>query len=60
MLYHYLYKVTINDKIYIGIHSTKKLNDGYMGSGVALQHAIKKYGKENCTKEIISFFDTRE
>ena len=60
--YHYFYKVTntINNHFYYGIHSTKDLNDGYMGSGRRLKQAIKKYGIENFSKEIIKFFNNRE
>jgi hypothetical protein len=50
-----IYKTTnlINGKYYIGRHSTENINDGYLGSGVALRNAIKKYGKENFKREII-------
>lgn len=59
---HLLYKTTnlINNKIYIGVHSTNDLNDGYLGSGLAITHAIKKYGKENFKRDILQEFDTRE
>lgn len=60
--YRYLYKITnlINSKIYVGIHSTDNLDDGYMGSGKALHFAKLKHGIENFKKEIISFHDSFE
>lgn len=61
-MYHYLYKIINNNnlKFYIGVHSTSDIDDGYMGSGIAITEAIKKYGIDSFTKEIIEFFDTRE
>ena len=58
-IYYTIYKTTntINNKIYIGKHKTTDLNDDYLGSGIALTDAIKKYGRENFTKEILYVLD---
>ena len=59
--YHYLYKIynKVNNKIYIGIHSTKNINDNYSGSGLALNKAYEKYGDNNFIKYILQFFNDR-
>ena len=60
---YYIYEIknNINGKTYVGQHKYKKLNDKYMGSGIALKNAYKKYGKENFTKTILeSGIETQE
>lgn len=58
-MYYTVYKITntINGHIYVGVHQTMDLSDGYMGSGVMIRRARKKYGSENFKKEILKIFD---
>ena len=58
-MFYTVYKITntINGKIYIGVHKTDNLNDGYMGSGTHLKRAQAKYGLGAFKKEFIQIFD---
>lgn len=60
--YYLLYKITnlLNNKFYIGVHSTKNINDNYFGSGAILKKAINKYGKVNFKKEILLELNSKE
>lgn len=54
-----IYKTTnlVNGKFYIGQDSHN--NPKYLGSGISLDRAIKKYGRENFKKEILEFCDSK-
>ena len=60
--YHFIYKTTnlINNKFYVGMHSTDNLEDGYFGSGKILQYSVNKHGIENHQVEILEFLSSRE
>lgn len=76
--YHILYETTnlVNNKKYLGIHSTNKLDDGYIGCGIQSQIeadscikrgvvypfilAVAKYGYENFQRKILALCATRE
>lgn len=57
-----IYKTTndIDGKFYYGKHQTENPNDSYLGSGVRLERAISKYGREHFHKEVLFVFDTEE
>jgi len=59
---HFLYKSTntLNGNYYIGIHSTNKIDDSYIGSGTRFRKEVGKYGKQNFKREILDFFNSRE
>lgn len=55
IMYGYIYKTTnlVNGKIYIGQHKSTNFDARYYGSGLLLREALKKYGKDNFTIEVI-------
>jgi hypothetical protein len=60
--HYYVYLITnkINGKQYIGDHSTSNEDDNYLGSGIYLKKALKKYGKNNFKKEVLQYFDSKK
>lgn len=61
-IYYFIYKTTNikNGRYYIGAHTTTDLNDSYLGSGVALQRAIKRYGSDSFQREILFIASNRD
>ena len=57
-----IYKTTnkVNGKYYTGCHQTDNLDDGYLGSGKYLKHAIQKYGRTNFKFEILHNVSSKE
>lgn len=60
-MFYYTYRTTntVNGKYYLGVHSTKNLGDGYLGSGTVFREALNKYGKANFKCEILAFYNTQ-
>lgn len=62
-MYGYIYKTTnlINGLIYIGQHKATKFEPTrYMGSGNNIKAAIREFGKENFTCELLATAETLE
>lgn len=57
--YHIVYQIEnkVNKKIYIGVHASNSLNDRYIGSGILISRAVKKYGRENFSRTILHCFE---
>lgn len=55
---HIVYRTTnkLNGKFYIGVHK-EVIKGNYLGSGIAINNAIKKYGKNNFIRETLFEFD---
>lgn len=60
--FHFIYRTTnlINGRYYLGMHSTNRIDDGYLGSGKRLYYELNKYGRDNFKFEILEQFNSRE
>lgn len=58
----YVYKTTnlINGKIYVGQKHSNSFDKNYYGSGLLIQRAIKKYGKNNFKVELLEICNSQE
>lgn len=61
-MFGYIYITTnkINGKQYIGKKQSSTFDCNYFGSGSRLVEALKKYGKQNFSTEIIEWCETKE
>lgn len=61
-MYGYIYLITnkINGMQYVGLRASSVFDENYWGSGVRIINAVKKYGKENFTREILHWCETPE
>ena len=48
----------VNGMLYIGVHNNP--DDDYLGSGLNIKRAIKKYGSENFLRQTLHTFETAE
>ncbi len=55
-----VYKTTYlnTGQYYYGFHETDNPQDGYLGSGIWVKRAVKKYGKKNFRKNVLSTHPT--
>ena len=52
-MFYTVYKITntLNNRYYIGVHKTNKINDSYYGSGIIIKEAIKSMEKRTLKKK---------
>ncbi len=62
MMYFIIYETinNVNGKRYLGKHKTEIIEDGYLGSGLVLERALKKYGKNNFSRKILFLCSSEE
>lgn len=61
-MYTFIYVVSndVNNKLYVGSHTTDRLNDGYIGSGRSFIEDVNKIGKSHFKRTIIQFCETHQ
>ncbi|MBR5297106.1 MAG: GIY-YIG nuclease family protein [Parabacteroides sp.] len=61
-MFGYIYITTnkVNGKQYIGKKTSQKFDPTYLGSGIKLKEAVKKYGSENFSVHILCECNSRE
>ena len=54
--YYIVYRTTclVTGEFYVGVHKTRDLHDGYLGSGTRIKRAIAQYGSSCFVREIIA------
>lgn len=58
IIFTYITTNNVNGQQYIGMHVTNNIDDDYLGSGTLLHKAIKKYGTNNFSRDIMNIFTT--
>lgn len=60
--FHFIYKTTClaTNKFYVGMHSTDNMDDGYLGSGIWMRRALKKYGSAGFVREVLELLPDRK
>lgn len=54
-------KNVITGRVYVGVHKQSSEGfDGYLGSGIAVNDAISRYGRKNFVRTTIASFDTSD
>ena len=61
-MYGYVYLVTnsLDGKIYVGQHKAEKFESRYLGSGIHIRNAVKKYGKDKFAVKLIDTAESKE
>lgn len=58
--YVYLTTDNVNEKLYVGKHSSPIFDPRYKGTGKNISKAIKEFGFENFTVEVLAWVDSHE